>query len=140
MWPHNMENLQSFLKHINSITQTSGSQRNEQIPVLITKLPGGQLSFSVYRKPFHTGKHVHASSIIIPFRKLALSGLFPTAFEQCHIKLPYPTKNTHLTTALRANRYSRALIKKLHQKISLAPFYTLVFKKCFATSATFILV
>ena len=68
IWPHGRENLDDFLKHMNSqsnhIKLTMEIQDNNCLPfldALITKRKDGSLSHKVYRKKTHTDRYVHTS-------------------------------------------------------------------------------
>ncbi|KAK7864163.1 hypothetical protein R5R35_004079 [Gryllus longicercus] len=69
IWPHGSENLQTFLAHLNSIHPrirfTMETELHGQLPfldVLISRRPDGTLGHSVYRKPTHTNRYLHADS------------------------------------------------------------------------------
>jgi hypothetical protein len=67
VWPHGKDELQEFLRHLNSIhpnfTFTMEVEQNKVLPfldVLVSRRPDGSLGHSVYRKPIHTDLYLHA--------------------------------------------------------------------------------
>jgi hypothetical protein len=66
VWPHGKDELQTFLKHLNSIHQniafTMEVEKQGTLPFLdvLVKRPDGSLGHSVYRKPTHTYLYLHA--------------------------------------------------------------------------------
>lgn len=69
IWPHGTDSLGTFLAHLNNIHPrikfTMETEQNGQLPfldVLVTRRPDGTLGHSVYRKPTHTNRYLHADS------------------------------------------------------------------------------
>lgn len=69
VWPHGPDKLQNFLRHINSvhpnINFTMETEVNNKLPFLdclVLKKPDGTLGHTVYRKPTHTDRYLHATS------------------------------------------------------------------------------
>jgi hypothetical protein len=79
VWPHGRDELQRFLKHLNSIHQniafTMEVEQQGTLPfldVLVKRGPNGSLGHSVYRKPMHTDLYLHAKSEHHPAQKRAM--------------------------------------------------------------------
>lgn len=79
VWPHGRETLDVFLEHLNNqhcdIKFTMEIENNGSLPfldVLVKRLPDGRLGHSVYRKPTHTDRYLHANSHHHPAQKLSV--------------------------------------------------------------------
>ncbi|XP_072400412.1 uncharacterized protein [Diabrotica undecimpunctata] len=69
IWTHGVDKLTEFLEYINSIHPkikfTMELESNQQLPfldVLIIKKENGNIGYTVYRKPTHTDRYLHADS------------------------------------------------------------------------------
>lgn len=68
IWPHGLETLETFLKHLNNIHSnmkfTMETETNNSLSFLDVLITKSQNSFThtVYRKPTHTNRYLHADS------------------------------------------------------------------------------
>ena len=113
IWPHRRENLDDFLKHMNSqsnhIKFTMEIQDNNCLPfldVLITKKEYGSLSHQVYRKQTHTDIYVHASSHHHPLQKLGIIHTLATRAIRISYKEHLGEELGHLSKTLQNNGYN----------------------------------
>jgi hypothetical protein len=91
VWPHGKYELQSFLKHLNSVHQniafTMEVEQQGTLPlldVLVKRRLDDSLGHSVYKKPIHTDLNLHAKSEHHPSKKRAvLSTLVRRAKTLC---------------------------------------------------------
>jgi hypothetical protein len=69
VWPHEKDELQEFLKHLNNIHPnikfTMEMEQNKTLPfldIMVSRRPGGSLGHSVHRKSTHTELYLHTKS------------------------------------------------------------------------------
>ncbi|XP_063924731.1 uncharacterized protein LOC135138683 [Zophobas morio] len=118
IWPHGQNALSVFHDHLNSqhpdIQFTMGVETNNCLPfldVMVTRLPEGRLGHSVYRKPTHSDRYLHATSHHHCTQKRSVIG----SLIHRAIKISQPDKLQneleHLQTSLRQNGYDHHTIK-----------------------------
>ncbi|KAK4882178.1 hypothetical protein RN001_005497 [Aquatica leii] len=112
VWSHGHLELSKFLDHLNNqhldIKFTMEIESNGSLPfldVLVTRKPDGLLGHSVYRKPTHTDRYLHASSHHHPAQKRSvIESLVHRAFSICQPE-NLDSELRHLTRTLVNNGY-----------------------------------
>ena len=113
VWPHGPHTLADFLQHLNNthpkIKFTMEVENEGKLPfldVLVSRKANGRLGHSVYRKPTHTNRYLHAGSHHHPATKRGvLKTLAIRAIRVCD-KESLDSEMELLKTTFRANGYS----------------------------------
>ncbi|XP_071453563.1 uncharacterized protein [Hetaerina americana] len=102
-----------------AITFTKELEKDGRLPfldVLVTRKLDGTLGHSVYRKPKHTDRYLHATSNHHPQQK---AGVIKTLFsraERVSDAESLPAEKKHLNRAMRNNAYDNAFIRRAVRK------------------------
>lgn len=118
IWRHGMDTLNEFLQHLNgqhpSIQFTMEIESDQQLAFLdvLVRKRGNKLGHTVYRKPTHTDRYLHALSNHHPSQKY---GVIRTLTERAR-RICEPenlqAELEHLKTAFEANGYSKREIER----------------------------
>ncbi|KAK9890114.1 hypothetical protein WA026_008924 [Henosepilachna vigintioctopunctata] len=118
VWSAGMDKLNDFLRHLNSqhpsIQFTMETEKDQQLPFLdvLVRKRGNKLGHTVYRKPTHTDRYLHALSNHHQSQKY---GVIRTLTERAR-RICEPenlqSELEHLRTAFEANGYSRRDIER----------------------------
>jgi predicted GIY-YIG superfamily endonuclease len=125
IWSHGEVKLYEFLDHINSIHPkiqfTMEMEENGKLPfldVLLMKTPNDSIGHTVYRKPTHTNRYLHADSHHFPGQKKGVLNTLITRSRRL-------TDKEHISEELRLlrevfinNGYSKREIKMAFAKNS----------------------
>ena len=107
IWPHNREELNKFLQHINqqlqSIKFTMEVEQNNSIPFLdirVTKKGQGPPTLQVYRKPTHTDRYLHYWSFNHPSVLQSVPNALIRRAHQLSDPDHFQLELSHVTSAL----------------------------------------
>ncbi|XP_046384639.1 uncharacterized protein LOC124154910 [Ischnura elegans] len=119
IWPHGPEELQSFLKHINSqhpaIQFTMEMEKDRRIPfldVMVNKRIDGSLGYEIHRKPTHTDRYLNAFSHHHTSQKASLVATLLHRAYKLSDGESLAKEKEHLMTTLKRNGYNRQMILK----------------------------
>lgn len=120
IWPHGLQSLLEFKDHLNNqhsdIKFTMEIENNGSLPfldVLVSRNPDGSIAHSVYRKPTHTDRYLHASSHHHPSQKLSvINSLVHRAFSVSQGPGLKQELN-HVTNTLLENGYNKRDIQRV---------------------------
>ncbi|XP_046394995.1 uncharacterized protein LOC124162486 [Ischnura elegans] len=123
IWPHGVQELQVFLRHLNSqlhgIQFTMDMEKEQSLnflDVLVTKKDNGGLGHAVYRKLTHTDRYLNAASHHHPSQKASLVATLVNRAYNISDDNSLSTEIKHLTTALQKNGYRRELVLRRNTK------------------------
>ncbi|XP_045535026.1 uncharacterized protein LOC123721196 [Papilio machaon] len=119
----NQADIECYLSYLNSIHDkikfTCEVEKERKLPfldVLVKVRPDGSLGHSVYRKPTHTDRYLHASSHHHPLHLNAVvTSLVNRAHDLCD-KDHLPGELEHLSNVLRRNGYDGKLKARRHRR------------------------
>ncbi|XP_046393594.1 uncharacterized protein LOC124161325 [Ischnura elegans] len=120
IWPHGVQELQVFLRHLNSqhhgIQFTMDMEKEQSLnflDVLVTKKDNGGLGHAVYRKLTHTDRYLNAASHHHPSQKASLVATLVNRAYNISDDNSLSTEIKHLTSALQKNGYWRELAEDI---------------------------
>ncbi|XP_060519135.1 uncharacterized protein LOC132697596 [Cylas formicarius] len=118
IWKHGMDKLNNFLQHLNSqhpsIQFTMETENDQQLAFLdvLVRKRGNKLGHTVYRKPTHTDRYLHALSNHHPSQKY---GVIRTLTERAR-RICEPEnlqmEFEHLKTTFQRNGYNKREIER----------------------------
>ncbi|XP_072384440.1 uncharacterized protein [Diabrotica undecimpunctata] len=121
IWIHGEEKLKVLLEHINNIYHqiqlTMELEKNEQLPfldVLIIKKENGHIGHTVYRKPIHTDRYLHADSHHHPAQLHSVIKILMTRSERLTEEEHKNKEMQNVKLALRTNGFSTYTIENAH--------------------------
>jgi hypothetical protein len=124
IWQHGQETLPLFLDHLNSLHKdiqfTMDVEKNGRFPFLdvdIIRKPNNTLGHTVYRKPTHTNRYLHASSHHHPAQIRSVAYTLATRSRRIADEENLQSELKILTDALVQNGFPHKLIQKAINRI-----------------------
>jgi hypothetical protein len=110
--------LNDFHPDIQFTTEEENSNCIPFLDALVSRTSTGELVFTVYRKPSHSGRYLNfASSNPISHKMSVISSLFHRASNLCSNKSLYLKERDVIIADLNQNGYPSDLIKKIEQRV-----------------------
>lgn len=114
IWPHGKENLNKFLEHLNSQSNSikfmMEVEENGCLPfldILIKRNQDGTISHQVYRKKTHTEHYLHANSHHHPAQKLGVLNTLATRAIRISYHDNFEQEKNHLLNVFKKNGCKR---------------------------------